>query len=1074
LENKLFNLIIIHPKTHTMKKLLFLSLFLLFALLNQAMAQDKTISGTVIDKATNTGLPGVSISVKGQPGVGTATDVNGAYSLSVPAGSTALEFRFIGYKTVERPIGAEANISVNLETDAKQLGEVVVTALGVERQERSLGFSTASVKGEELTKTRASSPMNALQGKVAGVNISTASGAPGASTKVIIRGYTSLSGDNNPLYVVDGVPIDNGSNNQSDALRTQDFGNRANDINPDDIESMSILKGASATALYGSRANAGVILITTKKGRASEKVNVDYTTSATFTKPLRLPQLQNRFGQGWSGHFAFEENGSWGPKLDGKDRLWGNIVDNSQQLKPFSAQKDNLKDFYETGTQFINTLGISGGTEKTNYYASYSYTTEDGIIPTDQDSYKRNTIGLRGSTKGKNLSISTSLNYVNKNAKVVSTGQGNGSAILYTELMQIPRDISIVDHKDLTNKFNTNDNYFTLYAQNPYFGLLNNGNKFEENRIYGNLNIDYKFNDWLTLKLRPGGDVSNSITRDFAAPFSQTDGSPNATASDGPGKVQERTALRRDLTGDAILTATNNINEDLRLTTLIGYGVNERFYRSTYASVTGLDIPGYYNLAGSPNTPIATTFESRRRLYGYYGSLDLSFRDYLFLNVMARNDWSSTLPVDDNSFFYPGANIAYVFTDVFTGLKSVLNYGKVRAAWGKTGKDAAPYSIKNVFEPSNISLGFGNIILPINGVSGYEVSNQLGNPVLKPELTREWELGTNLEFMSSRVKVDLSYYNKASTNQILNIPVAPSSGYTSKITNIGRVTNKGIELGLTVTPIRTDDFNWDIRYTFSNNRNKVEELFGNTKEVVLTSSYGISYVAAVGLPVGTFKGPGQLTAADGKIVVDGNGYPQQTADKVIYGNSQAKYLMGLYNDFSYKGVNFSFGFDYRKGGLMYSYTQRLSQFVGNTTNTLYNDRQPFIVPNSVVLVDTNPDGTPVYGENTHAILVDNVADYWNPQSNAPVEREHVIDRTYLKLREVALGYSIPKNYLTGLHISALNVSLVGRNLLLFTPKENNIIDPESTTFGNDISSDFGEFASGPTVRSMGASLKVTF
>lgn len=1057
-----------------MKKLLLMSLVLVFTLLQQAMAQDRTISGTVIDKATNTGLPGVSVSVKGLTGVGTATDVNGGYTLSVPAGSNTLEFRFIGYKTIERTIGTESNISVTMDTDAQQLGEVVVTAMGIERQERTVGYATSTVKAEEITKGRSSSPMNALQGKVAGVNISSASGAPGASTKVILRGYSSIGGNNNPLYVIDGIPMNNTSTNLASGTlnRQQDFGNRANDINPDDIESISILKGASATALYGSRAASGVILITTKKGRAGEKISVDYNTSATFSTPLRVPKLQERFGQGWSGEFSLIENGSWGPKMDGKDRLWGYVVNNSQQLKPFSFVEDRFKDFYETGKSFINTVSLSGGSDKTSFYASYGNVSENGILPTDADSYKRNTLSLRGSTKANKLSIGTNLNYVRKDARAVTSGQGGvGGSTIFQNIIQIPMDMSIVDFKDLNSPFNNPDNYFTPYAENPYWTLTKNGNEYDENRIYGGVDLSYNLTDWLTATLRGGGDVANAVIQDWIEPVTLLPDGNNAAngQSNIPGRVEERSRFNRDLDMNAMLTANNNINEDLKITSLIGYNVNERYFKQFYSNTTDLVIPGFYNLSNTSVPLESASGTSLRRLFGVYGQAELNFRDYLFLTVLARNDWSSTLPKDNNTFFYPGVNAAFVFTDVFTGLKGVLNYGKVRAAWGKTGNDADPYLINSVFVPGAVGLGFGSINFPLNGVSSFEVSNQIGNLNLTPEITREIEFGTNLEFLDSRIKADISYYDRLSQGQILAVGIAPSSGFTTQVRNIGKIENKGIELGLTVTPIRTDDFNWDIRYTFSNNRNKVLELFEGLEEVPILGIGGISYVATVGEPLGTFKGNGYLKTEDGKIIVNANGFPKGSTEKEVYGSSQPKYVMGLFNTVTYKGLSLSVGLDYRKGGIMYSYTQRLTQFVGNTENTLYNDRNPFIVPNSVV---QNADGS--YSENLAAIDMADYWSYWQPNSNPGIERTHFLDKTYLKLREVSLGYNLPSSLVERTPFAGVNISLVGRNLALWTPEENRIIDPETSTFGNDLSSEFGEYGGGPTVRSMGASLRVTF
>ncbi|HSI90148.1 MAG TPA: TonB-dependent receptor, partial [Adhaeribacter sp.] len=609
----------------------------------------------------------------------------------------------------------------------------------------------------------------------------------------------------------------------------------------------------------------------------------------------------------------------------------------------------------------------------------------------------------------------------------------------------------------------------TPYARNPYWSLKNNGNEYDENRIFGGVDLSYNLTDWLTATLRGGGDVAHAVIRDWVERLEYTPGTPNESLATIPGRVEERTRFNRDLDMNAFITANNNINEDLRLTTLVGYNVNERYLKNNFSNTTDLVIPGFFNLNNTSVPVEASTAESLRRLYGVYGSAELNFRDYLFLSMVARNDWSSTLPQDNNSFFYPGVNASFVFTDVFTNLQGVMNYGKVRAAWGKTGNDARPYQVRSVFVAGQANLGFGSIDFPLNGISAFEVGNQIGNPTLEPEITREIEVGTNLEFFSSRIKTDLSYYDRSTKGQILPVQIAPSTGFGTLVRNLGEISNKGIELGLTVTPIRTDDLNWDIRYVFSNNRNEVKELFEGLQEIPIIAFGGVSYVATVGEPLGTFKGNEFQKTADGRVIVGPNGLPLGSTEKVIYGNSQAKYLMGLFNTVTYKDLSLSVGFDYRKGGLMYSYTQRLTQFVGNTENTLYNDRNPFIVPNSVI---ENADGS--YSENVVPVDVASVYEYWQPNTNPGIERSHFFDRTYLKLREVTLGYNLPSSIVGKTPFTSANISLVGRNLLLWTPSENRLIDPETTTFGNEIGGDFGEYGAGPTIRSFGASLRVSF
>ncbi|PIB34304.1 hypothetical protein BFP72_02085 [Reichenbachiella sp. 5M10] len=975
----------------------------------------------------------------------------------------------------EVEIGARSVVDVAMAADAKQLTEVVVTAQGVERDIKSLGYSATAVGEEEVTRGRTSDVMSSLQGKVAGVNISSASGAPGASTKVILRGYSSIGGNNNPLYIVDGVPINNSSNyvnasnSSTDINRSQDFGNRANDINPDDIASVTILKGASATALYGSRAANGVILITTKSGSNSKGMTVAFTSSATFTQPLRLPDLQDTFGQGWSGHWDSSENGSWGPVMDGDDRLWGNVVDNSQQIKSFES-RDNLKDFYETGTSYINTLSLSGGNDLATYYLSYGNVSQDGIVPGDHDILDRNTLSMRGTLKTKKVKVESSLNFSKKKQSVITTGQGGGGTTTFQELIQIPRDFSIVDMKDYNDPFYNLDNFYTPYAQNPYYSINENGNEFDENRVYGKVQLTYNFTDWLNASYRLGADVANSTITDWIAIAETNPGTPNAAIQQIPGQVTESTREAVEFDHTFMLNAYKEVSSGLSLSGLIGLNINQRSTRNFSTTAADLDIPGFYVLGNASGTPVPTTYVSERRLVGLYGQVEASYKDYLFLTIVARNDWSSTLPIENNSFFYPGANLSFVFTETTSVFDNIMSFGKLRASWGQTGNDASPYSVNSVLIPGNVALPFGDITLPFNGVNGFEVSNQIGNQALQPEITSEIELGFDIRFLNNRIGVDFTYYDRSTTDQILAVPVAVSSGYTSQVQNLGEVSNKGIELMVNLTPIKTSNFTWDVSYNFTKNKNEVVKLNGDLDKVVLNSLYGIELIAEEGKPLGTILGHTEKTTDDGRIIVsESNGIPLVADDKVEYGDINPDFTMGLSNRFSYKGLSMNILLDYRKGGMMYSYTQRLTQFVGNSVNTTYNSRRPFIVPNSVI---EHADGS--YSENYIAVDMADINNYWNQTSNNARSRDHVIDRSFLKLREVSIGYDFPQTVIGNTFLNSLSLNVIGRNLLLFTPEENQIVDPESTTMGNDLLGAFGEFGVGPTTRSYGVSLKATF
>lgn len=1046
-----------------------------------AWAQGRVITGTVTSAEDGSSLPGVSVVIKGTT-TGTSTDANGSYSLSVPEGQNVLIYSFIGMQSQEVEIGNRTVIDIQLAEDVRQLSEVVVTALGIERSVKTLGYAASTIDADELTRSKPISALNALQGKMPGVQISTASGAPGASTKVIVRGYSSIGGNNSPLFVVDGVPVNNGANNFfgggginnatgfNNATRTQDFGNRANDINPDDIESLTVLKGVAATALYGSRAANGAIMITTKKG-ALNTFRVDYSGGVEFSDPLRLPQLQGIFGQGWSGHFAFDENGSWGPPMDGKYRLWGNVVDNSQKVKRFENRESNVRDFFKTGVLFNNDISISGGTNDATFYFSYGNAQQDGFVPTDVDSYTRNTFSLRGTLQGQKLRAAVSVNYVNKDMSAVTAGQGSsdGGATLYQELIQIPRDFSIVDFADYKDKFNNINNFYTPYADNPYWVINENGNKFNEDRVFGKFQLDYQVLEFLSATARFGGDIATNELKDWGAIATSDPGSINELRgrNDYVGRVDEYNRRTAEWNSDFILQFNKPVNL-FSINALVGFNANQRWGSTNHAYVTNLDLPNYYNLANSSAPPKSTGTESMRRLFGVYGQAEVGFNEFLFLTFGARNDWSSTLPPDRNSFFYPSVYLSYVLSDHLELSSGLLDFIKLRASWGKNGNDADPYSIQSVYIPGEVLLPFGNIKFPISNVNGFEVSNQIGNPDLEPEISTEYEFGADIRLFGGRITLDAAYYNKTTDGQLLNVPLTPSTGYTSQVLNFGKVRNRGVEIGLGLTPVSlSNGFTWDIYTTFTKNDNKVLELAEGLNKVTITNGYEIDFVAKVGKPLGVFEGPVYSYTPDGKIIVDATGIPVIEDQKGEWGVAQNDFTLGINNSFSYRNLSLSAFIDIRQGGLFYSYTSQLTYFVGNATKTTYNMRQPFLVPNSVQEVG---DGS--YVENTTPIDMANVYTYWYSNTNPVQYRNSVLDRSFVKLREVVLTYRLPSSLISNLPVKTISLSAYGRNLLLWTPAENNFVDPETTTWGNDLMSEFGEFAAGPTMRSYGFSLKV--
>lgn len=1039
------------------------------------VAQTVQVRGKISSAEDGSPLPGATVVFRGST-IGTTADMDGNYVINVPSGTGVLVFSYVGMKTMEQEIGGRTTIDIALETASTGLEEVVVTALGIRKAEKNLGYSATSVSSDDITASGSRNAMNALQGKVAGINITSASGQPGSSSRVLLRGFSSLGGNNQPLYVVDGVPVSNRLIGETDINGGMDFGNRANDINPEDIETITVLKGASGAALYGSRASNGVIIITTKKGanQAGKGAKIDVASSTTFDTPLRIWEMQNEFGQGWYDgtlEANLEENGSWGPKFDNKTRVWGHIVDNQQQIKPYSALKTNVSDFFERGVTLNNSVSIINGNEKSSYYLSYGNINADGILPGESDSYKRNNFSIRGSSKfGNKLDVSGSFNYVKKDSRVAITGQDQS---VMDGLYQVPRDISIVDQKDYNNKFNNVDNYYTIYAQNPYYVLNEHGNKFAENRLFGNITLDYAWLPWLKTTFRLGSDVSNATLKSWRAITL----SNRANYNWERGRVSEASYYNSEINTDFLVNINKTFFEKLEVNAVVGHNFNQRESRDQSAQVIGLDIPNFYNLANSSSTPTVTEETSKRRLVGAYGSVDLTYGGFLNLNVLARNDWSSTLPSSNRSFFYPGVSFSFTFSELLgSNLRNIISFGKLRAGIAKTGNDANPYLINSVFVQAGLTDRYRNLNFPLlNNINAFTLGNRIGNNELQPEITTENEIGADIRFFESRFNVDFAFYNKTITNLIWNATLPSSTGFTRQTLNLGKITNKGIELMLTVVPVRTGDFEWKLNWNYTRNRNKLVKLVDGLDQIRIGGTGAVGFVARPGHPLGLYEGDAPEYSPDGKIVVNSQGLPVTSATRQVYGNSEYDYIMGAGTSVSYKGFSVNVLFDIRQGGLMYSRTAEMMYFTGNGPQTTYNDRQPFIIPNSVQYVPA----TGKYVENTTPISgFDNTMNqYFNQTYGAgKFGRLFIIDKSFVKLREVSVSYRLPKKLLNKTFIREADLSLIGRNLLLWTPEDNNFIDPESTTFAdsNGLQAEYGEYGAIPSTRSYGFSVRLSF
>ena len=1048
--------------------------------LSNILAQTVQISGVVTSADDGESLPGVTIFVK-ETTRGTVTDANGRYTIEAPAEAT-LQFSFVGMNTQDIAVSGRRIIDVVMYPSAQQLEEVVVTALGVSRDKKSLGYATASVKGEDIANSKMLNPMQALQGKVAGVDISSAPN-PGGTQNVSIRGFNVLNRSSQPLYIVDGVPLTNVQNQSgnitqpsANTLNSQaDFGSGINALDPNNIESMTVLKGSAASALYGSRAAQGVIMITTKSGKNTDgKLRVEYSGGLSIQQIGRLPMEQTMFGQGWSGDRALDENGNWGTLFDGKNRVWGNIVDGEQQIKPYLYQENRIRDFYDLGIGFNNTLSLYGGTEQTKYHVSASQNHLDGPIPTDADSYKRYTIATNASHKTNRVTLSSSFNFSIEKNKVSPTGQDNS---IYRSLNEIATDLSIVDLKDYNNKFNNVDNYFTPYGMNPYYMLHIKDAHQDKYKFFGKAQIDYKPIDKLTLTYRFGGDYETSVSEMSMFPIEFSDESPNhGSSNEDPGNYSQARRQRIQTNHD-VYAAYSDRFDDFSLNVVVGANFNEMANNSIEGEIQSIDIPGYIHFSNTLTPALGYQRSDLYRIFGVYANVDLGFRDYLYLTLTARNDRSSTLPTNNNSYFYPATMLSFIVSD-FLKQKDVntgfLDFAKLRLAYGRTGKDAQVYGVYNRYAASEITNpgypNVNNLRFPLGGINGWTISNRVGNPDLKPELTNEFEIGFDTYFFNNRVGLDFSYYNKFTKDLIDLLDIDPSTGYTSQVANLGDVRNKGIELTLSLVPVRTTDFRWDIAYNFTRNKNEVERL--SAEEIYLGGYGGAGIYAIKGKALGQFKMAKALKVPFNGVestVVDGAGNPQPTPnEEYLDKDINEKYRMGFTNTFTYKGISLSGTIDFRYGGYIYCYTKDYMHWVGSGPETAYNDRNPFIIPNSVV---DNGDGT--YRENTTPVNPTALHTFYS-NGGFNYTDHAVIDRSYLKLRNVSLAYQLPKSICDKLKISALRVSATASNLLLWTPKENMYIDPEVTTWGNNITAKFGEFAATPPYRSYVFGLNISF
>jgi TonB-linked SusC/RagA family outer membrane protein len=1064
------------------KIVLFSSLFMLLQVV--VFAQSKTIKGTVKDSKTDETIPGTTVLVEGTT-IATATDINGVFTITVDGEGKKLVISSQGYTTQVVPAD-KPELTILMVAAATDLNVLVVTANNIKREPRSIGYSTTQVNSADLTQGQNTSALAALQGKVSGVNITSGTGGPGSATRVVLRGGSSFTGNNQPLIVVDGIPIDNSSFRNGDDLNNQvDYGNRGNDINPDDIESVTILKGPGAAAIYGSRASNGAILYTTKTGKnmkgTGKKMEIFINSNTTFSTVLKLPEFQNEYGQGniYQGIYDDRrENFSWGLPFDGKDRPWGQIIDGQQQNKKYQAIPTNVKDYFNTGVTFNNTLGITGGNERSTYYLSMNALKSNGIVPNTEN--KKYNVRFNGTTElGNNFSSTYSASYVNQNYELPSGGQQSSSVM--SALIQTPRDIPIIDGKDLNNPFNAyNDvtgkyGFYGAYALNPYFVSQNYKSYNKMDRFQGNVSLRYH-NDkakWLSITDRIGGDIYTERHTQLFKKYNYTPYDPLYAGNDQAyqGKYGEDNYNLNEITNDLMIGLDHEFNKNFKMFGTIGHNYRQRLLTNTNAQTNaqgGLAIADYYNLENS-NGPAATfnnTF--MRRLVGVYLDANMGYKNMLFVGVTGRNDWSSTLPASKRSFFYPSANASFVLSELFKQefrAKSI-SYMKFRASVAQVGNDAAPYLEKTTYTKGNLSGGsWGSTTLPFNNINGYSVSNLIGNPNIRPEITTAMEAGLEMNFLKDRVGFDFALYKQSSKDQIITLPLPPSTGYTGKTVNAGEIQNKGIELMLRGTPLLTQNWKFDLIFTFTKNISKVVSLAEGVDQISLGGVATMGIVASPGRPYGTFYGQDYERDPQGHVVVDpATGLPIVAANAAYFGTYNPKYQASIRGNLSYKGFVLGILFDGKKGGQFYSNTRSLMSFVGTSAETAEGGRDPRIFPGSVV-----KDGNGGYIANTTPY---SPYDMNANQANRAASME-LVDASYIKLRELSLSYNLPAKWFDKTPFGGVAVGLFGNNLFLWTPKENKYTDPEINASGNGNVQGF-EYTSIPSQRNFGFNIKVNF
>ncbi len=1016
----------------------------------------ETVSGTITD-AVGTPIPYVNVQLSGT-NKGTISNEEGKYSLTNPNLLGVLKFSVLGYETQNIPINNIGIIDVTLLESSEQLNEVVLTALGLKRETKELGYVVQSLDSKGVTEVKAVNFLDNLTGKLAGVTINQGATGVGSSSKITIRGEASFS-NNNPLFIVDGVPINNNSvfnftNEAAAGFQAIDFGNGAMEVNPDDIAAVSVLKGPSAAALYGTRASNGVIVIATKSGKSSKGLGISYNTSFFVDSAFRLPDFQNEYGQGQSGVFEYVDGlgggtsdnitYSWGPRLNAGNLISqfdspvtltdGTIVRGGDTalysglpITPteFRSNPDNLKDFYNTGTTLINNIAISNGFEKGNYRLSFTDLRSESIIP--GVNLDRQTVSARlGFMPTDKLSINSSISYVNSQSdNRPSNGYGSEN-VNYSLVAWGPRSLNIDNLREYwqpgledVQQYSYNYTFF----DNPFFILNENRNSFNRDRVFGNISASYNITNHITATIRSGMDYSSEL-RQLRRAFSS-----NRFQNGG---YAEHDVFFREINTDFLLNYTNQFN-DFKIDVSIGGNRLDQKAFTSQSQTTSLAQPGIFRLSNGASPIEVFEFESNKRINSFYGLAKFGYKDFLFLDVTGRNDWSSALAtpfsVDNTSFFYPSFSSSFILSEVVE-LPQAFSFAQLRASWAQVGNDTNPYQTTGAFVAQT----------PFNGQPTFSNQNTIANPNLRPETTSSFEVGADLRFFSDQLRFDISYYNAVTEDQIISLPIGISSGFTQQVVNGGKVRAKGLEIIAGISPVISKNFQWNSTLNFSTSRATVEDLPQDAG--LLTLGYSRIYDSQnqtvflqveEGGRVGNLYGTGYLKNDNGNFILTNEGryIPDNNLQKL--GNYNPDFMLGFSNQFAYKNWNLGFLLDWRQGGIVVSRTRALGNVGGQLAETSFRP-EAGIVPQGVV--NTGTAVNPVFTENTVAVSAES---YYRQFYDRNHEENNTYDASFLKLRQFSIGYTFD-NLNVFKQNTSLSLSLIGRNLFAIT--ENPHFDPE--------------------------------